>query len=125
LDGEEVNVLIQGEEYIFSYKVNIENIKNKIMCAMLLKNSQGINLGGGHYPKRNEYTVINKYEFVMRWHWKCNLVQGIFFINCGVSDENGFLHRIVDSYTIKVIENNIGVQSYQMVDFNIKAKYES
>jgi lipopolysaccharide transport system ATP-binding protein len=124
LDGREVNVLVQGREYLFKYKVNLNEINHKILCAMFIKNMQGINLGGGHYPKRNTFMLFNSKEFFIKWKWKCNLVQGVFFINCGISDTNGFLHRIIDSYSIKVIENNTDTQSYQIVDFNIKAQYE-
>jgi lipopolysaccharide transport system ATP-binding protein len=124
LAGKKVNVLTQGREYIFQYHVDLEDNRNEVLCAMLLKDSKGINLGGGHYPKRHSYIQLNKGSVAFKWKWRCNLLSGEYFINCGISTADDFLHRIVDAYMFKVRNNETDTCAYGPIDFKIKVDYE-
>ncbi len=125
LNGEKANILIQGKEYIFSYKVDFDKLDYNILLALLIKDTKGINLGGGHFPARNKFKQIDKKNFTIQWQWTCNLLSGQYFLNCGVSnDKIGFMSRIIDVLMFKVIENDEDINSYGPIDFKIKVKCE-
>ena len=117
LDGVKVNTVTQGGEYYFQYDVVLDDKDAQVLCAMLIKSIQGVNIGGGHYPERHTYQSVGRTNFGLKWKWKCRLIEGEYFVNCGVSDKNGFLHRIIDSVMFQVKNNDYAKQSYPMVDF--------
>lgn len=106
LDGKEVNVLTQGKEYIYSYKVNPFQILEKVQFGFLIKRKDGINLGGGAFPSRDKYLDVLEKKVEVRIKFICSLNDGEYFFNCGVlsliDNKIDYSHRIIDAYIIKV-----------------------
>lgn len=106
LDGKEVNVLTQGKEYIYSYKVNPFQILEKVQFGFLIKRKDGVNLGGGAFPSKDKYLDILEKKVEVRIKFICSLNDGEYFFNCGVlsliDNKIDYSHRIIDAYIIKV-----------------------
>jgi lipopolysaccharide transport system ATP-binding protein len=106
LDGREVNVLTQGKEYIYSYKVNPFQILEKVQFGFLIKRKDGVNLGGGAFPSKDKYLDILEKKVEVRIKFICSLNDGEYFFNCGVlsliDNKIDYSHRIIDAYIIKV-----------------------
>lgn len=122
LSGEKVNILNRGEEYLYKYTVLFDTPVNKVLFGMMIKTKEGYMLGGGHFPKKEEFILVKGLKADLAWKWKCNLIQGVYFFNAGVSDKNGYLNRILDSYMFKVQPSSKKEQSVGLIDFEIDAK---
>ncbi|WP_191092359.1 ABC transporter ATP-binding protein [Francisella sp. SYW-2] len=120
VEGKEVNVLTQGVSYAFCYDILFRDLGGSYLAAMMIKNVSGYMYGGGHYPERLKYTKVTSHKVEMKWYWECNLVSGEYFFNCGVRNESGFMHRILDSYCFRVLDNEDRSQSIGPIDFKIK-----
>jgi len=107
LQGEKVNILIQGYEYIFRYNIRYEKSFEHVRCGMNIKTINGLVLAGGQHPflgTKEGFNVIAGKTYTMKWHFKCLFGEGTYFTNCGTYDikRQKQLHRIVDSYMFKV-----------------------
>lgn len=122
LSGKKVNILLQGREYIYSYNVLFtDKQKKKVIFGLSIVNKQGVMLAGGNYPAKNQYQEILENKVKIQWNFKCNLLEGDYFLTAGVMDESGvFLARIKDAYMIKVKNNNESAQMLGVVDLNLK-----
>jgi lipopolysaccharide transport system ATP-binding protein len=121
LAGDQVNVITQGKCYIYRYKITFQESINDVLCAMTIKTSNGIIIAGGHYPEVKQYMRITEKEIEVFWQWRCNLLKGVYFFNAGVSNAQGFMHRIVDAYMIRVVnrpEEKIATHLIDL-DFNV------
>ncbi len=124
-EGREVNVLVQGKEYIYSYKVDfIDNTLKKVIFGMSLYMKNGVNLISGNYPKINTFESIKTDKITVKWHFTCNLLNGEYFLTAGVlNDQNEFMARIKDVYMVKVI-NCQNTQVNGIVDMKLKGTIE-
>ncbi|PHS36192.1 MAG: ABC transporter ATP-binding protein [Sulfurovum sp.] len=108
LDGKKVNVLVQGREYIYTYRVNIVSSLQSVQCGFLIKNLDGTELGGGVYPGKNKYIDILRSSSTIEIKFICELNNGQYFFNSGViakiDNKIDYVHRIIDAYMIRVIE---------------------
>lgn len=110
LSGKRVNVLVSGEDYIYTYKVKFNSPARNVSLGMQIKNAQGMVITGSsiHYDKGR---LINEVEagncLIVKWSLHCSLLSGVFFTNAGVSEivdgEPVFITRIVDAAVFKVI----------------------
>jgi len=123
--GREVNVLTQGEEYIYRYCVNFaDNSLKKVIFGMSLHMKNGVNLVSGNYPKFNTFESIKTDKITVKWHFTCNLLQGEYFLTAGVlNDHNEFMARIKDVYMIKII-NGTNCQMKGIVNMKLKGRIE-
>lgn len=125
LDGQVVNILCKGQQFRVCYSVRFERDCEDVRLRCMLKTTMGLELGGGINPnvldKGLSFTsgqVINvSFEFL------CCLNSGVYFINCGLSDNLSSLHRIVDALAFRVSDNESSF-SFGMVDFNFIPKIE-
>lgn len=113
MEGVQVNMLVRGEEYIYTYSVDFDRPAFKVRFGMMIKTITGLDLAGGITALAGsgidyiqEGTACN-----VSFHFRCNLNPGIYFLNSGVkgienSDEI-FLDRIIDIAMFKVQENII------------------
>ena len=124
-EGREVNVLVQGKEYIYSYKVDfIDNALKKVIFGMSLYMKNGVNLISGNYPKINTFESIKTDKITVKWHFTCNLLNGEYFLTAGVlNDQNEFMARIKDVYMVKII-NCPNTQVNGIVDMKLKGTIE-
>lgn len=121
LDGKKVNVLVQGKEYVYSYKVSPNRTLKNVRFAFMIKRVDGVPLGGGLYPSKDKFLdfVGNTQEVNIRF--RCTLNEGEYFFNCGVrafiDGKNDFVHRIIDAAMVKVLDaSNQVVGSVDFID---------
>lgn len=109
LDGEKVNILVHGNEYLFTYKVEFYEQQNDVQFGMLIKTKEGINLGGGIYPDRAHYISHISSDQEVTFKFKCLFTEGDYFFNAGVTAKKStsieYIHRVLDAYMIKVIQS--------------------
>lgn len=100
MDGRQVNTLLQGRNYTYSYQVELDKYHSKLNCGFAFKTLQGIVACGGGIrvePTRNVRSFMVHIEFT------CLLHEGTYFLNAGIKDwEGNFMHRIVDAIMIQV-----------------------
>lgn len=105
INGNKVNVLQSGKNYIFAYKVKFLEEKYNITFGMGINLSTGLNIAGGNFPGIfSSMKKINANEqILLNWQFTCNLDTGVYFNQCGILSEGIFLHRVVDAYAFKVV----------------------
>lgn len=119
LDGRMVNCLINGQRYRLSYTVSFQRNCSNVRFRSMIKTIKGNELGGGTYPAvrdpglslRAGDTVQLSYDF------QCSLGAGTYFANCGVSEGNESIHRIIDALAFRVSNINNGY-SFGLIDFS-------
>lgn len=108
LSGEKANILVRGEEYVFTYMVHFEEDAHKVRFGMLVKTVTGNELGGlVSHPWAKPIDFIpkgtgKKQAFI----FKCALLPGAYFLNAGVlgsvSGTETFLYRLIDAFMFRV-----------------------
>ena len=122
-DGEKVNVLMHGNDYIYSYKITVyDKSIRSLEFGLMVKNKNGIPIGGAVYPELNTFISVNSKSMIYKMDFKCLLNAGEYFFNAGVRDVNGYVHRILDAYMIKVISNNKSITSDMKIFNTIKVE---
>ncbi len=115
LNGERVNALVMGEDYIYSYKVTFNVPAEKVVFSMAINKEKGgiITSGKSGIGIKNYGNVISHIakgdRFAVNWKFKCNLLPGNYYTNSGVKSfpdgkEPFVLNRVVDSAVFKVQE---------------------
>jgi len=99
LDGVEVNVLKHGGFYFYTYKVKFFRRFENLKVGLLIKNVQGVALGGGSKEIESWGS-----EIVVKWKFESLFGAGIYFINAGTSSSGVHIHRIIDAYSFKVLK---------------------
>ena len=103
LDGEEVNVLVQGEKYILQYRAEIIDISNKIHFGMHFKDITGNVLAGSVFPSREEFILAENKQYIISFEFLNYFNQSDIFCSVGIKSNQGvFLHRIIDAYCYKI-----------------------
>lgn len=103
-EGDLVNRLVSGEAYVIRYSVDFEGAGYARFRCMI-KTVSGVELGGGTHPKLGEPGLqVNSGDCInVMLTFRANLAEGIYFINCGVSDGISSMHRIIDALMFRVI----------------------
>lgn len=108
--GEQVNNLIRGKTYRYTYTVRFTQNASNVRFGMLIKTTSGVELGGGTSASSAkdilayvEAGSIYRVEF----RFCCGLNQGVYFLNAGVvGDVDGsetYLHRLIDVAMFRVL----------------------
>ena len=122
IEGKKVNVLVNKEEYIYTYSVFFESPAFQVRFGMLIKSVSGIEIGGHvSAPSGKGLEYIEK---ATRWRigfrFRCLLVPGVYFLNAGVlgiiGDAEVFLDRNIDVAMFRVQEKE-NRTSTAIVDF--------
>ncbi len=120
LDGEEVNVLLHGKHYIYSYTVQLENDIEDVRFGFLIKNKIGIDLAGGSYSMKEQkgIQIVSKGNYTIKFSFQCLFNEGEYFFNAGCSSHKKHIHRIVDAYVVKVmpIEKKVFTSNVNCID---------
>lgn len=113
MDGRQVNSLVQGRNYTYSYRVDLDNYHSRLNCGFAFKTLQGIVACGGGIriePTNNIRSFMVHIEFI------CLLHEGSYFMNAGIKDQEGhFMHRIVDAVMIQVRAEPSNINHANMV----------
>lgn len=126
LTGKQVNHLIFGEEYIYTYSVKFFQPAHEVRFGMLIKTITGVELGGAAYPSVDKGVILIKQgvETQPHFRFRCLLNPGSYILNAGVMGvQDGtttYLHRIVDAVIFKVLplEEHMGTGH---INLDIKA----
>lgn len=122
LDGREVNMLVQGKEYIFTYIVNLKIDFNNVRFGMGFKEPKGLNIAGAVYPSVEKGMQVKAGTHIIKWNFICKLNKGYYTTDCGVvstDHKDTFIHRVVDGYIFKVLEQDTINFKTGLVDLDI------
>ena len=129
LDGEVVNVLYRGGEFIYAYEVEFTEPCFHVGFGMLIKTITGTEFGGGNsgVGKRLIDQMDAGKTAEVRFRFRCNLMQGTYFMNAGVTGiHNGearYLHRVIDAVIFRV-QAEKDVCSNGTIDFCVEPEIE-
>jgi lipopolysaccharide transport system ATP-binding protein len=129
-DGRRVNVLVHGDEYVFTYHVRFAEAAGTVTFGMLIKTIAGVRLGGGTSAPPNEAIphVAAGSHFRVAFRFRCLLNADAYFLNAGVlgatEDGLGHLDRRLDvaMFRVKVPPRTVATGA---VDFDIVPSVDS
>jgi len=119
-DGNPADVLRRGRAYVFSCDVTFFAPATSARGTMVFKATNGFELGGlfshpvGEDITQSEVGIKRTFSYEFR----CVLLPGTYFINCGVFAGAKVLHRIVDACTLRVAGEG-GSVAHGLVDFSL------
>jgi lipopolysaccharide transport system ATP-binding protein len=111
--GNQVNSLIHGEEYIYSYRIKFNTETKRVKFGMRLKTQNGFEIDTSRSQavnrERKYFTKIKKGDiFTIKWYFKCLLSPGIYFADAEITgiidDEEILLKGISDCLVFKIQE---------------------
>lgn len=128
--GERVNNLNRGKSYFYRYKVSFSQSASNVRFGMMIKTTNGIELGGGVSAASNRESlafVEAGSTFNVEFEFSCQLNSGVYFLNAGVVGElNGsetYLHRLVDVAMFRVLSETSNLAT-GVVDFSCMPNIE-
>lgn len=124
LDGIQVNGLVTGRKYRYSYKVVFDEAAFDVRFGMLIKSTSGLELGGSISASTRDQSI----RFIeagatlaVEFTFDCHLNPGVYFLNAGVlgsiDQEETFLHRKIDVIAFRVLPQKLST-STEFIDFN-------
>ncbi|TVQ85343.1 MAG: ABC transporter ATP-binding protein [Chromatiaceae bacterium] len=122
--GLQVNHLVRGRTYVYSYRANFTATATVVRFGMLIKTVSGIELGGGISAATfGEALAVVRAGSCCRvaFRFVCRLNPGTYFLNAGVlgmlNGEDGWLHRLLDAAIFRVLPEERN-QATGLVDFD-------
>lgn len=109
LDGRRVNMLVSGEQYVYSYAVQFERPAVAARFGMMIRTVTGVEVAGAasSTPQDAVTTVDGDSLVHVRFRFRCLLAPGTYFANAGVlgmvGEEESYLARIIDVLMFKVL----------------------
>ncbi|MFZ3221862.1 MAG: ABC transporter ATP-binding protein [Rugosibacter sp.] len=123
LAGQQVNNLVRGQTYCYTYTVRFIKGATNVRFGMLIKTTSGVELGGGasaRYQQDSLSYVEAGSLYQVEFRFKCVLHNGVYFMNAGVVGEvkgdEGYLHRLIDVVMFRVLPDSEGFAN-GIVDF--------
>ena len=129
IDGQAVNNLSKGEEYIFTYQVSFTEEAFNVRFGMLIKTKTGFEIGGIGTAKVGEGIeyVEPGSTFAIQYRFRCICFPGTYFANAAVlgikTDKEEFLHRGIDVFMFRVLPQKDRIFS-GVVDFYLEPSVE-
>ncbi len=130
LAGEQVNNLVRGKTYRYTYTVRFAINASNVRFGMLIKTTSGIELGGGVSASsvRDSLAYVEAGDiYHVEFRFCCALNQSVYFLNAGVQgDINGsetYLHRLIDIAMFRVLPDS-GSLATGVVDFGCYPEIE-
>jgi lipopolysaccharide transport system ATP-binding protein len=128
--GVQVNNLIRGKIYRYTYTVKFTNAASNVHFAMLIKTISGVELGGGVSASEVKNSLVNVVAgsvYRVEFQFCCALNPGTYFLNAGVrGDVNGcqtYLHRMIDIAMFRVQPNEENLAT-GIIDFSCYPEIE-
>lgn len=107
--GQRVNVLIPGNEYVYKYAVEFTAPATRVSFGMMFKSLTGVELFGmnSHADGDAIANVEAGQRLEVEFRFRSMFLPGTYFTNagcngCSGSGESGFLHRVVDAAVFKI-----------------------
>ncbi len=130
LAGEQVNNLVRGKIYRYTYTVRFTTSASNVRFGMLIKTTNGVELGGAVSASSGidslAYVEAGSH-YQVEFRFCCALNTGTYFLNAGVvGDLNGsetFLHRLIDIAMFRVLPNSNNLAT-GIVDFGCYPEIE-
>jgi len=108
VDGRQVNVLVPGRDYTYTYDVEFSRDAEDVHFGMMIKSVNGIELYGtdSHAQGQGIKSVTGGTSIRVAFRFKALMLPGGYFLNAGcmgrTSNGDGFLHRVVDVLMFKI-----------------------
>jgi lipopolysaccharide transport system ATP-binding protein len=113
LAGQQVNQLIRGKSYRYSYQVQFSENASNVRFGMMIKTTSGVDLGGSvsaGSARTSLASVAAGSCYAVEFRFECALNPGVYFLNAGVVGDlagtETFLHRIVDIGLFRVLPDS-------------------
>ena len=106
--GKRVNVLVRGNPYLYTFGIRFLADAHGVRWGGLIKTVSGFELGGvqSSPPGKGIERVTAGTLLRAELPFRCNLLQGVYFFNCGVTGQvdgcETYLHRGIDAVMFKV-----------------------
>lgn len=108
-DGRRVNVLVPGNEYVYTYTVKFAHPRSAVRCGMMIRSITGIEVCGAATatPSDSFPWVDAGSQAVIRFRFRCLLAPGTYFLNAGVLAQvdgaESYLDRRIDVAMFRVL----------------------
>ncbi len=110
LDGEQVNNLVRGKLYRYTYTVRFSKSASNVRFGMLIKTISGVELGGcasASAVKDSLAYVESGSKYRVEFRFSCALNSGVYFLNAGVignvDGNETYIHRLIDIAMFRVL----------------------
>lgn len=130
LEGEQVNNLVRGKTYRYTYTARFTKNASNVRFGMLIKTTSGVELGGGvsATSARDSLAYVEAGAiYRVEFRFCCALNQNVYFLNAGVlGDMNGsetYLHRLIDIAMFRVLPDSENLAT-GIVDFGCYPEIE-
>ncbi len=111
-DGVTINNLVVRRNYIYTYSVRFQKSADNVRLGMLVKTVRGLELGGASFvtASQTKSHIEAGTVLTVKFHFKCVLNPGVYFLNAGVSGvvdgQFTYMDRRVDVAMFRVLPNN-------------------
>lgn len=130
LAGDQVNNLVSGNTYAYSYIVQFTKSASNVRFGMLIKTTTGIELGGAESttPNGSSLAYVDAgSSYRVKFRFRCALNPGVYFMNAGVLGEGDctitYLHRLIDIAMFRVLPDTENLAT-GIVDFDCHPEIE-
>lgn len=98
LDGRRVNMLVHGEDYIYTYTVSTRQTLSRVRCGMMIRTTTGIEVGGAATdPTAQHMQLVPAGATIeVRFRIRCLLNPGTYFLNAGCLADTGVMEEYID-----------------------------
>lgn len=98
LDGQRVNVLVHGEEYVYTYRVETQKTFSRVRCGMLVRTITGIEVAGtATDPALPHMQLVPAGATIeARFRLRCLFNPGTYFLNAGCLADTGSMEEYID-----------------------------
>ncbi len=130
-EGKPTSLLHAGKDYALHYRVTFHTVCGRVRFATFFKTRTGQQLAGAicnAYTHQLLHAQVGDVVDVV-FHFTCNLSEGVYFINCGVTELHDssdiFLHRIVDALQCRVLpqlDREGDMQPTGLVDIGLRCE---
>jgi lipopolysaccharide transport system ATP-binding protein len=125
IEGDKVNNLVRGEEYIYNYTVHFSETCHQVRCGMLIKTVSGFELGGAASHAINSLIddIPANTTLKVEFKFNCLLHSGVYFLNNGVlgaiDGVETYLHRCIDAVMFRV-QHEEDLLGTHIIDFQVE-----
>ncbi|TDK29986.1 ABC transporter ATP-binding protein [Luteimonas terrae] len=107
-EGEQVNMLVHGHDYIYTYHIELQQTLSRLRCGMMIRSTTGVEIGGFSTDASDPAMALQAAGACMevRFRFRCLLNPGVYFLNAGcLADVDGaeaYVGRHIDVAMFRV-----------------------